>query len=544
MLSILILSLFGCKDSSTEPSFTTETVSKTLSGDDVYFIFTNTSMTNNAPVAASVSSSSSVSRFSAGNEVYIPAREDSKDESGIMAEIREFNESGFSGNHDISRNSVTPSAPNYTVSVPSGDVAGTTTGTFFTGISDTSTEINATCQFVDTIDGIHLSIWVANADWGAGVGKVDQTMVDDMADKFLLDGSDDGNTDIIADDIYAWVTNIYGVPWGTEADKYTNLLGSTEAQNITILLYDIDNDSSSGSTIGFFYSKDNFQSSEYSGSNERIMFYIDAYKYAVGDSDTIFSTLAHEFQHMIHFYQKQIMHLASGTDTWINEMCSEVTEDFLADKLNVSGPRGFGNDLSEGTAPYPGVCRLNNFNVGTDESFLEWSNPYDYAAAYAFGAFLARNYGGTELFQKIVQSSESDEYAVLNAVNNLNSTSKTFEDLLIEWGVAVLNSELTDTDYKYNKSGSIGFPSSLSGTDYYLGAIDLNNYETQLGVGWNYSGPIIYNDGEIGDPISGVIMEPGTNTFYQAGDNLTGTHSWTVEVPRDVTLTAVVKDSL
>ena len=81
-----------------------------------------------------------------------------------------------------------------------------------------------------------------------------------------------------------------------------------------------------GGVAGYFYAKDNFKSSYYSGSNQRIMFYLDAVMFANGDgidgtdwdvSDPspgdIVSTLTHEFQHMIHFYQKQIKsELTSG----------------------------------------------------------------------------------------------------------------------------------------------------------------------------------------------------------------------------------------
>ncbi len=79
-------------------------------------------------------------------------------------------------------------------------------------------------------------------------------MVDAIADTFLLgDGSDN--------DIYDWVTNIYGEEWDSDAqNKYPNLIGADN--EITILLTDIDGDNSpKGGVIGFFWSKDNFDKS-------------------------------------------------------------------------------------------------------------------------------------------------------------------------------------------------------------------------------------------------------------------------------------------
>lgn len=574
-LILSVLFLWGCKDSGTvqQPKFTIETVTETLNNEDVFFIFTNTSMTDNAPVSPSVSSSLEKSRSAAGVSYFPPFSIDSiESETGIMSEVREFNRDGFVLTKDVSRNVVIPDSPSLTIRAANdddgdGDGDGgidndnTTPSTelFYTGLTDKDGSVQATCRYIsDTlIHNIKLSIWVEDAEWTDGVtsGKINQDMVNIMADKFLI--SNDNN------DIYEWVSDIYGVPWGDDPNQYINLIDSAESASITILLSDIKNaDSTDGGTVGYFYSKDNFLSSYYSGSNERIMFYIDSAIYAKAgeNSDSgndavwktsdywpqvIFSTLAHEFQHMIHFYQKQIMFNTSGTDIWLNEMCSLVTEDLIAEKINNIGPRGvLAVDTAGNSENDDG--RLPIFNVAHNNTFLKWEGGLDdYSTAYAFGAFLARNYGGAELFQKIVQSSETDEHAVLNAINSINSIknlSKTFEDLLIEWGKAVLNSDLTDTTYQYNKNDA--FSSSVDGNNYNLGSINLNNYHYLIDDIWYLDGPFIYNkiyDGNKYYSISSAILEPGTNAYYQAGRGLTGTYSWAVELPEGVTLTVVRK---
>ncbi len=130
-------------------------------------------------------------------------------------------------------------------------------------------------------------------------------MVDILADKFLRSGSNN--------DIYDWETNIFGEEWGVEASqKQTNLIGETN--EIVILLTDIDSDDNSrNGTIGYFWPKDTFNDIE--GSNREIMFYVDAVMFSSKDNKDFWSieskmpmetvsTLAHEFQHMISFYQK------------------------------------------------------------------------------------------------------------------------------------------------------------------------------------------------------------------------------------------------
>ena len=51
---------------------------------------------------------------------------------------------------------------------------------------------------------------------------------------------------------------------------------------------------------------------------------------------------------MIHFYQKRVVQ-DTISEAWLNEMASEVTEDLIADKMMVSGPRGVAyNDPTAG----------------------------------------------------------------------------------------------------------------------------------------------------------------------------------------------------
>ena len=255
--------------------------------------------------------------------------------------------------------------------VPSFDTVGSNVGGAFYNIDETP--VPATCWAVVPDVAVAgggtrtLNIWVANDCWDgdpAAVGRtlrVTQAMVDALAARFLATG--------LSNDIYDWVTTMLGAEWGpTGSAMYI-----PANDEITILLCDIGNNNPAYSgVVGYFWSKDNFTTAYEPSSSTRVMFTIDAVMYANGDipglanwqptdywPEEIYSTLAHEFQHMIHFYQRGVLRNAEAFgDTWINEMASQVVEDLLADKMHVMGPRGVDADVfPDGSAGVPGQQR-------------------------------------------------------------------------------------------------------------------------------------------------------------------------------------------
>jgi hypothetical protein len=388
----------------------------------------------------------------------------------------------------------------------------------------------ATCRVVtDDGTGQFLSIWVEDAQWTdtGEAGKVTQTMVDDLAANFLAGGADN--------DIYDWVTTVYGAQWGGHAEA--NLIGPS--QWITILLLDIDDGGSGGTVVGFYYSKDSFIRSVATGtpldySNQRVMFYLDAPVMVVNQEETL-ATLAHELQHMIHFYQKTVL-LSSGigSETWLDEMCSLVAEDLLAEKLAIQGPRGVSSSVGGAGASDNTAGRLPLFNLFNDISVLRWNQRLeDYAIVFAFGAYLARNYGGGALFQKIVQNPQTDYRAIETALSALGENASV-GTLLRRWAASVLLSDRTNmaTAYRYN-IGDWFVPAVPPFDSYRLGSIDLWNYRygSQVGPFLYLSEPIGYAAGHA----------PASNLYYLAGKRLAGSHSWSIRIPGSVKLTAVVK---
>ena len=229
---------------------------------------------------------------------------------------------------------------------------------------------------------------------------------------------------------YAHETSVFGSESNIFYDDKSLTLDSKSPTNkyVNIVVYDIGKDyslsySEQCGVVGYFYAKDYIfyrdnYSNAYKYSNQGKYFYIDAafcnlsgssssgYEYngvtksgSSVPSDTVVSTLFHEFQHMINFNQKNIklqITKKGEPQTWYNEMLSMLAEDMMQDQLGLKpdeAPRG---------------ARLPTFNQyyyssGIVDYLDESDAVISYSTSYAFGAWLSRNYGGPELVSKISQ---------------------------------------------------------------------------------------------------------------------------------------------
>jgi hypothetical protein len=493
---------------------------------DVYLLFTNTHTTSSS--TPSVTHNKSVDIQS--QKVYIPQTEIQSVPKVLHAPgyVQEFNSNA--------RNLLTKTDTNLqfkVLEVPekNQDIVGEEKS-FCVDIDQNNNCIQSTTatskKVISNISTIYgektLNVWVSNDSFGIGCSKaecVTQDMVDELANTFLRNG--------LNNDIYDWVTNIYGEEWGTT--PYNQLI--TENNEITILLTDIFNDNSAnGGVIGFFWSKDNFKNSSVPGSNERVMFYIDSVMFANGDNGwdiddpwpkEMISTLAHEFQHMINFYQKNVL-LNTAIATWINEMLSESTEDLVSTKIRHTGPRGV--DYLDGSSGDPGntLGRYPLFNENNTLSLTTWNNQLaDYSKVNAFGAYLIRNYGGEKVLHDIMHNSFENEQAVVTAVE---ASGKTFDDLLHEWGISVLLSDHTDAQrnqYSYNTND---FTVSLKDkTIYKMGSINFFNYFPQPSIATSMNS-----------------IEPQGNYYYEVIRGQTGDFNVTITKDANVIVSAVIKE--
>ena len=371
--------------------------------------------------------------------------------------------------------------------------------TFLDYDSGTVTEIPATARKVVSDGAVTLAVWVADASWGrcSRLPCVTQTQVDTVARTSLRPGRDN--------DVYDWVTAIFGDPWGPHGSP--NLLSADQASLIHILLYDIDNDGpptpGDSVTVGYFISKDNYlrdpqhPNPALRTSNERLMLYVDAVLLAspAGASwevtdrgpSLVLTALAHEFQHLIHFYQKRVLQDAAA-ETWLNEMSSMVAEDLLAGKLRVdAGPRGVAHDDPTAGAPGNTADRLSRYNRYNNIQVTTWnSRPPSaslkhYSINYALGAYLARIHGGAALFGDIVRNGESG-VAAIEAALAARGAGRSFGDVLVDWAIANLLSDDTGAPDRWRYNTGAWRTSRAGGSEFRLGSINLFNYEDQPNI--------------------------------------------------------------
>ncbi len=535
----------------------TYTIDPGAAAHDVYFVFTNPSLISASPAHPSISPD--VIRVD-GVELPTPRGLElpaaSPAPRTLGEKVAEYNRNppSFPAGSEPAHSVASRPAQNDTVGL---------SDTFVTDVDLTTgaptATVSATCRLVrsnvDLGDGRKrsLSVWVDSANWdpsdpltppGLGsVVKMSPSKVQALADWFLDSAA--------VGDIYRWDSAAVGEPWGPHNNS--QLIQWDPNATITILLANLNTIYSGAVTVGFFWEKDNYLVSNTPGSNQRIMFYIDATLYGALESDpslvpapettwsktnywpeTIYSTLAHEFQHMIHFYQKQVLRGSPGigTDTWINEMCSMVMEDLVADKLGVEGPRG----ITTPDAGSPGITtgRIPEFNSHTYVP-LAVADPLsfgitNYSVAYAFGAWLARNYGGPECLRQIVQRPQTDSSAVVDAAAATSGRAGlTFATLLEEWSAAILLSAGTGAPNGYRLNAGGWTTSGAGAVSYNLGSIDFFNYSPA---------PSIYMTSST---VEAASYLNSSNTYYQAATALQSSRTWTISLPSGLAMSVIVK---
>jgi hypothetical protein len=510
---------------------------------DVYFVFTNPDLVKDAAQSPTVKAASiAVDGQTLPSPASQPLPSINSAPQSLADRIAEFNRNPSP--YLAGSAPVRPLGAFVSGFPAQNDSANVTTGDFVMDIDvngNPTAQAAATCRAVvgPVIFGDGrtrtLSIWVENAVWNVDVTA---PMVAALAQRFLQNPASVG-------DIYHWDTAAVGEPWGPVSNSQYILWDSKNT--VTILLGRLNVSYTGSVVVGYYWAKDNFATSALPGSNQRIMFYIDSYLFSLlAGSESVwaptnfwpkivFSTLAHEFQHMIQFYQKQVLNsLTVGTDTWINEMCSMIMEDLVADKLGVEGPRGV--TTADGSA---GPTGNTLGRIGGTYGFNAYSNNalsmptsfglVDYSVSYAFGAWLARNYGGADLLRRIVQSPLTDSSAVTSAAAAASGKTETMERLLEKWAASVLISDSTaaPAGYRYNTGGWT--TSTAAGITYNLGSIDIFNYSPALKV---YTATGV---------VPGTTFLHSSNVYYRAASGLAAAKTWSLSIPAGIKMSVVLK---
>ncbi|MDR2398410.1 MAG: hypothetical protein LBD74_06590, partial [Spirochaetaceae bacterium] len=180
----------------------------------------------------------------------------------------------------------------------------------------------------------HSKVWVAEENYselseGETDNKLTQEQVQRFADKF--------------EQIYQYETALFGYEYGGGLSPTDKRYGGVDGDPaVHILVYDIEYDYSPTQTMGvfgFYWAKDYYdQATLNTGqttmkTNRAEIFYIDAF-FSDIVADAIYSTLAHEFQHMINFNEKALQR-QKISETWYDEMLSLLAEDVISPKIGI-----------------------------------------------------------------------------------------------------------------------------------------------------------------------------------------------------------------
>ncbi|MBI4651663.1 hypothetical protein HY745_10340, partial [Candidatus Desantisbacteria bacterium] len=281
---------------------------------------------------------------------------------------------------------------------------------------------------------VALDVWY-DADVNPS-GYVTGADVDQIAAKFSTDSSN----------IYTRTRDVFG----QEQEK-----GLDNDEHVTIFLLDIDNDLAlknnwiNKTWVGGYSTRmdDYPDGTNNLHSNERKIIYLDAYptfehgkvyyessKVKLKDSkptidhydddpgiyfpegpESIYSILAHEFQHKIHgFYDPD-------EELWLEEGCSELA--------------GVVNNLSS-RSMWPQKSHLKAFFENSNDNLLTWKDSVrDYGVSLMFLTYLNDHFSGDAFINSLVKNKEKGVTSINDNLIDYGFT-ETFKEIFNKWAIA------------------------------------------------------------------------------------------------------------
>lgn len=307
--------------------------------------------------------------------------------------------------------------------------------------------------------GTNCYVWVVDDYYTtattASGNKVNTAIAQHYAEKF--------------DAMYPVITNVFGkesdVILDYDAKQQIAIASRSDTgSKINIVVYDIGadyNSSTQTGVVGYFYAKDYYYTESdltkmmqpiLGKSNVGKYFYIDSVYANTNFGDTI-STLAHEFQHMVNFNQKDILQDVSPSTAY-NEMLSMLCEDMMQNFL----------ELQDYASPKNRILSFNGFySLSGITEYLDENSALSYSTSYAFGSWLARQFGGAKLVQAMSTNSTVDTDSIVAAVNVVNGTSYSFDGIFMRFLLALTK----NTTYTHNQDAAEELQYPKTGTATY-----------------------------------------------------------------------------
>ena len=223
--------------------------------------------------------------------------------------------------------------------------------------------------------------------------------------------------------IYPRMIAVYGSEWKPGIDNDNRM---------TILVTEIVEDAG-----GYFKLDDEYFKSQRANSNEREMLYLNGLYVGSALGKTF---LAHEFQHLITFYQKTVRY-GLEEDIWLNEARSEYASTLL----------GYDRQYELSNLK----MRVDKFLSSPSDPLGEWQDrSSDYGVANLFMQYLVDHYG-TRIITLMMQNSLVG-ISSINAALRVMGQTGTFTAIFNNWALAnYLNncSVGSAKSYCYSNSG-------------------------------------------------------------------------------------------
>ncbi|MEP7219757.1 MAG: hypothetical protein ABI876_12625, partial [Bacteroidota bacterium] len=290
-------------------------------------------------------------------------------------------------------------------------------------VRDRNTNQYATVNATLMYDGRYAQIWVDNVDT-VRVKKATIATLGKALDSSTAASSRNPSQGIIQNDIDVF---------GNYRDQFS------QDGKIWFLMTDIKDGFSGGAFVAGFFSP--WDQTSQPGSNQLNMLYIDSHEGLGSQSPSnlrdLMNTLAHEFQHLIHYYTN------NQSEVFFNEGCSET-----ASIIN-----GYANRDNSGYLANTNVSLFRwTYEDATGNLILA-----DYARAMNFVYYLYDQYG--EGFLHAFNQTRSTGMKRIDDALNVIGVPPSWQEILK--GFAVANYSIKNVDYfryRYNKPITTGSP--------------------------------------------------------------------------------------
>lgn len=220
--------------------------------------------------------------------------------------------------------------------------------------------------------------------------------------------------------------------------------------------------SSSGYVAGFFNPSDLFSGPT---SNDADMLYLDDNPGDPG-TDTFYSTIAHELQHLINYNVRILVDGFKEENTWINEGLSTAAEG-LYDAQEKPGGYSYDKDRVD---YYNGANGFNNSAIAAGENFVSWQGTVDsYVTDYLFFEWMKQQIdsgggNGPQLFKSILDNPAKDytavrdefTHALSHAPSPPTNAPTSWAGMLQDWFIANYLNKYSPSDPLYSY-GSAAF---------------------------------------------------------------------------------------